>query len=126
LEKFDALLFPHPPKLPAFVVKDVLRITRRNEWVIQRAIHSMLLGRDATNDLLPKLKMPVLIVWGSEDRIMPLMQGEMMHRLVPQSELDVIPGCGHLAPAQCADQIGPKVVDFVSRKVMNLEISPHR
>jgi pimeloyl-ACP methyl ester carboxylesterase len=115
LEKFDALVFPQPLKLPGFVVKDVLRITRRNEWVIQRAIHSMLLGRDATNGLLPKLKMPVLIVWGSEDRIMPLSQGEMMHSLVPQSQLEVIHGCGHLAPFQCADQIGPKVVGFVKQ-----------
>jgi pimeloyl-ACP methyl ester carboxylesterase len=59
--------------------------------------------------------MPVLIVWGAEDRIIPLSQGEMMHRLVPQTELDVIPGCGHLAPIQCSAQIGPKVVEFVKR-----------
>jgi pimeloyl-ACP methyl ester carboxylesterase len=59
--------------------------------------------------------MPVLIVWGAEDRIIPLSQGETIHRLVPQSELDVFPGCGHMAPTQCAAQIGPKVVEFVKR-----------
>jgi pimeloyl-ACP methyl ester carboxylesterase len=83
--------------------------------VIQRAIDSMRTGQDATDKLLPQLKMPVLIVWGDVDRIIPLEQGEMMHRLVPQSELDVIHGCGHLAPSQCAAQIGPKVVEFVKR-----------
>jgi len=51
-------------------------------------------------------------VWGAEDKITPLSQGRTMHALVPQSELDVIPGCGHLAPRQCATQIGPKVVEF--------------
>ena len=45
----------------------------------------------------------------------PLSEGETMHRLVPQSELVVIPGCGHLAPLQCSAQIGPKVVEFVKR-----------
>jgi pimeloyl-ACP methyl ester carboxylesterase len=56
--------------------------------------------------------MPVLIVWGEKDQITPLSQGETMHRLVPQSQLDVIPGCGHLAPRQCAARIGPDVVQF--------------
>jgi pimeloyl-ACP methyl ester carboxylesterase len=35
-----------------------------------------------------------------------------MHRLVPQSELDIVPGCGHLAPKECAAQVGPMVVAF--------------
>jgi hypothetical protein len=38
-----------------------------------------------------------------------------MHRLAPQSELDVISGYGHLAPVQCTAQIGPNVVGFVKR-----------
>jgi len=80
--------------------------------VIHRAIDSMMTGQDATDKLLPELKMPVLLVWGGEDRITPLSQGETMHRLVPQSQLDVIPGCGHLAPRQCAAQIAPNLVAF--------------
>jgi pimeloyl-ACP methyl ester carboxylesterase len=73
----------------------------------------MLTGRDATDALLPQLKMPVLIEWGAEDRMTPLSQGEKMHRLVPQSELVVVPGCGHLAPVECSQQMGPKLVQFV-------------
>jgi pimeloyl-ACP methyl ester carboxylesterase len=59
--------------------------------------------------------MPVLLVWGAEDHITPLSQGERMRRLIPQAELAAIPGCGHLAPAECTAQIGPKVVEFVKR-----------
>jgi pimeloyl-ACP methyl ester carboxylesterase len=75
----------------------------------------MLSGQDATDTLLPRLKMPVLLIWGAEDRITPLSQGEKMHRLVPQSDLVVIPGCGHLAPVQCAPAMAPKVLAFVQR-----------
>jgi pimeloyl-ACP methyl ester carboxylesterase len=113
LEQLDALLMPNPPPVPGFVTRDILRISRRNAWVIHRAMATMLTGRDATDVLLPQLKMPVLIVWGGEDRITPLSLGEKMHLLVPQSQLEVIPGCGHLAPVQCAPQIGPRVVEFV-------------
>jgi pimeloyl-ACP methyl ester carboxylesterase len=113
LNQLDALLMPNPPKVPEFIAEDILRRSRKNAWIIHRALNTMLTGKDATDNLLPGLKMPVLIVWGAEDHITPLHLGEKMHRLVPQSGLDVIPGCGHLAPVQCAVQIGPKVVEFV-------------
>jgi pimeloyl-ACP methyl ester carboxylesterase len=115
LDQLDALLMPNPPKVPGFVARDILRVSKERTWVIHRALDSMSTGQDATDGLLPQLKMPVLIVWGDADRILPLELGETMHRLVPQSELVVIPGCGHLAPVQCSAQIGPKVVEFVKR-----------
>jgi pimeloyl-ACP methyl ester carboxylesterase len=115
LDQLEALLMPNPRPVPGFVARDILRISRRNAWVIHRAMATMLTGRDATDALLPRLKMPVLIVWGSEDRLLPLSLGEKMHLLVPQSKLEVIPGCGHLAPVQCAGQIGPRVVEFVKQ-----------
>jgi pimeloyl-ACP methyl ester carboxylesterase len=115
LDQLNALLMPNPPKAPGFVAQDILRISKKRAWVIQRALDSMRTGQDATDNILPQLKMPVLIVWGDKDLIIPLSQGETMHRLVPQSELEVIPGCGHLAPVQCSAQIGPKVVEFMKR-----------
>ena len=115
LKQFYALLMPIPPNVPPFVARDILRITKERSWITQRAMGSMLSGRDVTDSLLPRLKMPVLIVWGQADRITPLSLGEKIHELIPQSQLEVIPGCGHLAPSQCAAQIGPKVVEFVKQ-----------
>ena len=113
LEELDVLLMPHPPKLPGFVAEYILRTSHSHAWVIRRALDSMLQGHDTTDALLPKLKMPVLIVWGQEDKITPLEQGQKMHRLIPQSQFEVFPGCGHLAPNDCANEIGPKVMDFL-------------
>jgi pimeloyl-ACP methyl ester carboxylesterase len=115
LDQLDALLYPNPPKVPGFIARDILRHSSMNAWVIHRALDSMRTGQEATDTLLPELKMPLLIVWGAEDRIIPLSQGETMHRLVPRAELDVFPGCGHMAPTQCAARIGPKVIEFVKR-----------
>ncbi len=113
LDQLDTLLMPHPPVVPGFIAADIVRVSRKNAWVIRRALDSMLAGRDATDKVMPSLKMPVLIVWGELDHITPLSQGQAMHALIPQSQLDVIPECGHLAPGQCADQIGPKVLEFL-------------
>lgn len=115
LDQLEALLMPNPPNLPGFVKRDILRVSDERAWIIHRALAEMLTGRDATDALLPKFKMPVLLVWGGADRITPVSQGEEMHKLVPQSELDVVPGCGHLAPGQCAPQMAPEVIGFLKR-----------
>jgi len=115
LDQLDALLMPHPPHIPAFIARDILRHSRRNAWVVRRAIDSMLTARDVTDTLLPQLKMPVLIEWGELDQIAPVGQAQTLHRLIPQSELNVFDGCGHLAALQCAGQMGPKVTAFLKQ-----------
>ena len=115
VDQLMALLVPHPQKIPGFIARDVVRDSNRNAWVIHRAVDAMLTGRDTTDNLLPQLKMPVLLVWGAQDRIAPLTLGTRIHQLVPQSELAVFPGCGHVAQMQCTTQIGPMVVEFVKR-----------
>jgi pimeloyl-ACP methyl ester carboxylesterase len=45
--QLNTLLYPHPAPVPGFVAQDILRITRKNGWVIRRAVASMLDGRDA-------------------------------------------------------------------------------
>jgi pimeloyl-ACP methyl ester carboxylesterase len=113
LAKLDDLLTPHAPNLPDFVVRDILRASRQDAWVIHRALASMLTGRDTTDTLLPQLKMPVLLVWGEADQITPISEGKTMQALIPKAQLRVIQGCGHLAPSLCAGQVGPHVVAFL-------------
>lgn len=113
LDELDALLMPNPPAIPPFIARDYLRISAHNAWVIKRALTTMKTAQDVTDSLLPQLKMPVLIVWGSLDQIVPLDQAQTMHKLVPQSQLLVIPGCGHLAPLQCGAEMDPGVLQFI-------------
>jgi pimeloyl-ACP methyl ester carboxylesterase len=115
LDELKALLSPQPQPIPAFIARDILRNFRRNGWVVERALATMLTAQDVIDNLLPQLKMPVLLVWGSLDRVTPLDRGETMHRLIPQSQLDVFPGCGHMAPIECSAALGPKVVAFAQQ-----------
>lgn len=116
LDDLEALLMPHPPHIPGFVARDILRISADHAWVIRRSLDTMLTGDDITNQMLPGLKMPVLILWGAEDHIIPLLEGQQMHKLIPHSELDVFRGCGHLAPEQCTNTMGPMVVDYLKQQ----------
>ena len=113
LAELDALLIPKPPPIPPFIARDFLRRFRRNGWVIKRALATMLTAQDVTDNLLPQLKMPVLIIWGSLDQIAPVDQAQTMHRLIPQSQLLLITGCGHMVPLQCSAEMDPTALKFI-------------
>lgn len=115
LAALDKLLFPTaPPQLPGFLERAILRRAREQGWVVQRSMNSMLAGEDIEDDRLSQLKMPVLIVWGAQDHIIPPSAAEVIHRGIPQSVLELFQGCGHLAPSQCAGRVGPKLIDFLN------------
>lgn len=53
---------------------------------------------DASYDLrnrLDEIRMPVLVVHGRQDRIVPVVQGEELHRRIAGSRLAVLDSCGH-------------------------------
>ncbi len=54
--ELDALLMPHPPMFPGFVARDILRLSRKNGWVVKRAPATMLTAQDVTDKLLPQLE----------------------------------------------------------------------
>ena len=74
---------------------------------------SMLTQKDLLDGKLGALKMPLLIVWGKQDYVIPYSVGEQIHKEVPQSELALFDGCGHLVAAQCAGRVGPVVKGFL-------------
>jgi pimeloyl-ACP methyl ester carboxylesterase len=45
---------------------------------------------------LKKLSIPVVLIWGSNDDITPLWQGEALVKLIPDSQLEVIDNVGHI------------------------------
>lgn len=41
------------------------------------------------------LRLPVLLLWGRHDRIVPLSQGERLRQAIPNSHLEILEECGH-------------------------------
>ncbi len=109
-----ALLMPHPRAVPGFVKADVIRYFNTRRWVIERALLSMDAGADNLDQRFASLKMPLLLVWGQEDKVTPLALGVAMHRAAPQSVLQVYEGCGHVAPLWCARRVAPNLLSFLA------------
>jgi pimeloyl-ACP methyl ester carboxylesterase len=114
VDELMAVVTPNAPRLPQFVKADFVRRTKRDGWVVQRALASMTSGVDDLDQKFSALKMPLLIVWGKDDVMTPLSLGESMHRAAAQSVLAVYDGCGHIAVVTCMNEIVPTVLSFLS------------
>jgi pimeloyl-ACP methyl ester carboxylesterase len=52
--------------------------------------------RNDRQDALAAFKGPALVLMGAEDRLCPRYRHELMHALMPQSQLVIVEGAGHL------------------------------
>jgi pimeloyl-ACP methyl ester carboxylesterase len=107
------ILSPHPGPMPEFVMRAVLRKIARNGWVVQRSMASMTSGRDLLDFRLHDIRQPTLVVWGSDDELIPLSVGKKIHEAIPGSSLAVIDGCGHLAPLECSGPVAEATEKFL-------------
>jgi pimeloyl-ACP methyl ester carboxylesterase len=64
---------------------------------------------------LPKIEVPVLLLWGDADPISPVAVAERLAQLLPRAELHVIPGGDHNLANTCATQVAP-LIDLHLRK----------
>lgn len=59
----------------------------------------------------PWLKLPIVLIWGREDRVAPVENAEQIHSLAPQSRLVVLDGVGHLPMVEDADDFTQQVAE---------------
>lgn len=58
--------------------------------------------------------LPVMLIWGAGDRLLPLERAREAHRLLPGSRLEVIDGAGHAPQAERPDAFNRSLEDFLA------------
>jgi pimeloyl-ACP methyl ester carboxylesterase len=74
---------------------------------------SALLELDFTDDL-PTLRIPTLVVVGTDDAVTPPRDAERIAELVPGAELVELPGAGHMLMYERTEELDALVMDFAS------------
>jgi len=111
--------------IPRFLGKTTLATKRAVVETLRRLIESSspeavaqacygLASRRDSRSLLVDVKLPTLIVAGSEDAVVPFAQAEIMQREIRDSSLVVVEQCGHLINLE-----QPKVLDRVVKNFLN-------
>jgi pimeloyl-ACP methyl ester carboxylesterase len=73
------------------------------------------LARADTRELLPKIGVPTLLIWGDADARAPLRVGHAIRDAIPGARLEVLHGAGHLSNLERPIEFDALVRDFCLR-----------
>ena len=71
---------------------------------------------DEVQILYSQIARPVLIVWGVEDKWIPLSQGKVLHQMIPNSIFQAIPNAGHLVIEEKPTELVRYIKPFLFHK----------
>jgi 4,5:9,10-diseco-3-hydroxy-5,9,17-trioxoandrosta-1(10),2-diene-4-oate hydrolase len=72
--------------------------------------------REIWRENLSGLEHKTLLIWGREDRVVPLDSSFLLLKTMPNAQLHVFPKCGHWAQWEKADEFNKLVADFLDRE----------
>jgi len=65
--------------------------------------------------LLNKIRQPTAIVWGEQDRILPVAQAAWLKARLPQAELHLLPEIGHAPQEEAPEAVNKIIIAFLAR-----------
>ena len=81
------------------------------------AMRSLILSMDghstAVRERLPRIQAPTLVVWGREDRWIPLAHADLFVEAIPGARKVVLDACGHMPQAETPDAVGRLLQEFL-------------
>jgi pimeloyl-ACP methyl ester carboxylesterase len=87
---------------------------RGSSWTVLNILRTLDFGsQEEQVAALGDLDIPTLIVWGREDKAVPLALGEQMHAMMQGSELWVMEECGHTPHEEEPDLFVERVTRFL-------------
>ena len=66
--------------------------------------------------------LPTLLIWGEEDRIIPVAHGHAAHDAVPGSRLEVLPGVGHFPHVESPMAVVDILDDFITTTAQGADL----
>ncbi|MBY0124297.1 alpha/beta fold hydrolase [Bacillus sp. S/N-304-OC-R1] len=70
---------------------------------------------DLTSEILKDIQVPCLLIWGDEDRVVPLHTGKKLHEDLNRSQLIVLRETGHLIPEERPEEVFHYIKEFIQK-----------
>jgi len=92
-----------------------VRVGANDGYTINSLIESIKRNEDFLNGRLGEIKKPTLIVWGKQDGLLKVTDGEQFKREIAGSELIVFDQCGHVPMVEKAADFNKAVLAFLAK-----------
>jgi len=90
------------------------RLAAGDGYTINSITESIIRGEDFLDDTVKSIKRPTLIIWGRQDGLVPLAEGERFNKDIAGSKLVVFDQCGHVPNIEKAGEFNAAVLKFLS------------
>ncbi len=108
---------------PLFAPESIERLGEEFIKILGRAMNSdpagvkgcilAMASRTDTTSFLPEIKIPVLVIGGEKDILIPPDQTEKLARSIKNSVLHLIKNAGHMAPFEQPEMVNEKILDYL-------------
>jgi pimeloyl-ACP methyl ester carboxylesterase len=102
----------HPERLDARLVAEQVRGTGTPGFL--PAVDA--LTSYPIRERLPEIACPTLIVWGTEDRLVPVRDADVFEELIPDARKVVFEDTGHVAMMEQPERFNRLLLDFLAEK----------
>jgi pimeloyl-ACP methyl ester carboxylesterase len=109
----------HDPALAAAAIAceptpQQTEIELKNRYAFARVAWEPRLHNPNLKKWLHRIRVPTQVLWGANDRLLPLALGEEIARRIPNAVLRVIPDCGHLPQIERMEAWVATVTGFIA------------
>jgi len=96
------------------LVDEVFEILSDNKKCFKIIKTAKITQRSYTTDILPGIDLPVLLIWGIEDRITPKSVAEEFKLLLPHAKLVYLSECGHAPMMEKPNEFNKALMEFLN------------
>jgi pimeloyl-ACP methyl ester carboxylesterase len=98
----------------AFIDQSIAaRLAAGDGYTINSITESIIRGEDYLDDIVKKIKRPTLLIWGRQDGLVPLAEGERFNKDITGSKMIVIEECGHVPNLEKPGEFNAAVLKFL-------------
>ena len=98
------------------VTPERLEVSLKNRHTVARLGWEPRMHDPFLHKWLHRVNVPVKIVWGEADKILPVAYAREFKRLMPGAEVEIIPRCGHLPQAERPEEFCDIVMRFAGKR----------
>lgn len=102
------------PYLPAPSDEELDAVVRRVAAGPASRLVAGLKLEDFLDNEAAEIRVPVELIWGEEDGVLPLDYGRRLASLLPDARLHPLPRCGHMPQLHCPRELARVLLDLLS------------
>ncbi|MEW6381370.1 MAG: alpha/beta hydrolase [bacterium] len=99
---------------PGLKMRLKMKLNSHEPYVIDRFLDAIDQKQDVVDNRLSLIKAPTLIIWGREDRLIPVDHALRFHREIAGSKLVIFDQCGHVPQVEMAARFNQEILDFLA------------